>query len=91
MADQATVQGLDSYIRRKHINFGDPKRGMKPIWPVSDSHIRQAIAEGWFPEGIRISPRVTVYRLSEVLAALDKKYAEAKSSVTADSPDHTRE
>jgi len=91
MADKAAFLDLDSYIRRKHINFGDPKRGMKPIWPVSDAHLRQAIAEGWFPAGTRISPRVTVYRLSDVLAALDKKFAEAKSNATANTPDLIRE
>ncbi len=88
MADRVNAHDADVYVRMKHIIKGDPERGIRPIFPVSDAQIYRAIAAGWFPAGIKLSPKVTVYRLSDVLAALDKKYAEAKSNAT---PELTRE
>lgn len=44
---------------------------------ISKSKLYSDIAEGKFPAGIKLSPRVVVWREEEVDAAIEKELAEA--------------
>lgn len=50
--------------------IGDPKRGIEPLIPVSRSGWHAGVREGKFPAGIKLSPKITVWRESDVLALI---------------------
>lgn len=53
-----------------------PAKGDRPasrgLLSVSASHWHDGVRRGIYPRGIKLSPRVTVWRLDEVLAVADK-------------------
>ena len=50
--------------------IGNPAKGIEPIIPVSRSHWFAAVADGRFPQGIKLSERVVVWRGEDLLALL---------------------
>lgn len=53
-----------------------PAKGDRPasrgLLSVSASHWHDGVRRGIYPKGIKLSPRVTVWRLEDVLAITDK-------------------
>jgi len=57
-----------------------PAKGDRPasrgLLSVSASHWHDGVRRGIYPKGIKLSPRVTVWRLEDVLAITDKAGAQ---------------
>lgn len=53
-----------------------PAKGDRPasrgLLSVSASHWHDGVRRGIYPKGIKLSPRVTVWRLDDVLAVADR-------------------
>jgi len=73
MAD--TVQQLHSpaFLRLRQI-LGDPKATppIPPIIPISKSAFWSGIATGKYPRGIKLGPKTTVWRASEIYALVEQ-------------------
>lgn len=58
-----------------------PAKGDRPasrgLLSVSASHWHDGVRRGIYPKGIKLSPRVTVWRLEDVLAITDKASAQS--------------
>jgi prophage regulatory protein len=53
------------FIRITHI-IGDPRRGIKPLIPVSRSTWWAGVASGRYPKPIKLSEGVTVWRVADI-------------------------
>ena len=42
------------------------------IFPVSRSHWWQGIKDGIYPQGVKLSPRVTAWRIRDIKALLER-------------------
>lgn len=62
---------VDGFVRANQI-LGDKKKGVAPFLPVSRAHWFQGIKEGKYPQGIKLSQRVTVWRAEEIRALGDR-------------------
>ena len=56
----------ESLIRMKRIT-GDSKSNIQPIVDLSPSHIWDLVSKGKFPQPIRLSPKVTVWKYGAIL------------------------
>lgn len=66
------VQALnDRLVRVKEIT-GDPKNGQPGILPISRSAWWCGVRDGRYPAPVKLGSKTTCWRLSEVLALLDK-------------------
>ncbi len=50
--------------------IGDKKRGIEPLIPVSRSTWFDGVKTGRFPAPVKLSPRVSAWRLEEILALI---------------------
>ena len=66
----AQVSPLVSRLLRVAQVLGDESKGIPPMIPVSHSHWYQGVKDGRFPKGIKLSPRVTVWKESDILALM---------------------
>ena len=48
--------------------LGNPKKGVEPIVPVSRSTWYKGVAEGRFPQGIKLGARSIAWRASDIAA-----------------------
>ena len=55
------------FLRLKQI-IGDKKLGIEPIIPVSKSTWWQGVKDGRFPQPVKLSERVTVWRVEDIEA-----------------------
>ena len=62
----------DSFYRLKQI-IGDKKNEIPPIIPVSSSTWWLGVKSGIYPKPIKLSPKVTVWRGSDLLALIREK------------------
>lgn len=51
---------------------GDKKKGFAPLVPVSKSGWWAGVAKGIYPKGVKLSPRVTVWRTSDIRALIEE-------------------
>ncbi len=56
---------LDGFVRAYQI-IGDPNKGIAPFFPVSRSQWFAGIKEGIYPNGIKLSARVTVWKAEAI-------------------------
>ena len=63
------------YVRLKQI-LGDPKAGVPPIIPISKSTLWTWVKDGFFPKPIKLGPRTTVWRVSDIRKLIDLEVQE---------------
>lgn len=61
----------DGWMRISQI-IGDPSRGIPPIVPVSRSGWYAGIREGKFPAPVKLGPRVSAWKASDIRALVVK-------------------
>jgi len=54
------------FLRLKQI-VGSPKHGLMPLIPVSKATWWRGVKSGLYPQPIKLSPRVTVWRSEDIL------------------------
>lgn len=62
----------DTYLRLPQI-VSDPKRGTIGLLAISRSFFLDQVKKGIFPQPIKLSPRVAVWRRSEIEALIAAK------------------
>lgn len=62
----------DSYLRLAQL-VNNPKTGARGLLGVSRSFFFNAVKQGLFPKPIKLSPRVCVWRQSDIEAFIAKK------------------
>lgn len=60
------------FLRLFHI-VGDRKKGYAPIYPVSKSTWWQGVKDGRFPQSVKISRGITVWRVEDIRALISKE------------------
>lgn len=65
----------DGFLRLRQI-VGNPAAGVPPIVPVSKSTWWQGVKDGRFPKLVKIGPRTTVWRVSDIQALIDQSAVE---------------
>lgn len=60
----------EGFLRVSQI-IGDRKKNLAPIIPVSKSTWWEGVASGRFPKPIKLSPRVTVWRVEDIRALIE--------------------
>lgn len=53
------------------------------LFPVSRSRWWQGVKEGIYPQGVKLSPRTTAWRESEIMALIERLTAEARAQGAA--------
>lgn len=66
------------FLRVKQI-LGDTKQGIPPIIPVKKSAWWQGVKSGRFPKPIKLSAGVTVWRVEDIRALVDRLNSEPKA------------
>lgn len=61
----------NALLRLTHI-IGDPKRGIPAVIPVSKSTWWAGVASGRFPKPVKLGPRTTAWRASEIRALIEE-------------------
>lgn len=63
----------ERFLRLKQI-IGDPKANppIPPLLPIGKTAWWKGIAEGRFPQGIKLSKKITVWLYSEIMILLEK-------------------
>jgi prophage regulatory protein len=51
--------------------IGDPKAGIPPIIPVKKSCWWAGVRSGRFPKPVKLGPRVTAWRVSDIIALIE--------------------
>lgn len=67
---QHDSQQADAYMRITQI-LGDKRRGIAPVIPVSPATWWRGCRTGRFPPPIKLSPGVTVWKRSAVMALVE--------------------
>lgn len=57
----------EGYVRLKQI-IGDPRKGIPGVIPVSQATWFRGVAEGKYPEGKLLAPRIRVWNVDEIRA-----------------------
>ncbi len=57
------------FFRLKQI-IGDPKNNIEPLLPISKSGFYAGIKAGKYPAPIKLSPRVSVWRVEDIMQLL---------------------
>ena len=60
----------EGFLRLSQI-IGDRKRDLAPIIPVGRSTWWDGVSTGRFPKPIKLSPRVTVWRVEDIRALIE--------------------
>ena len=65
---------ITGYLRLPQI-LGNPKKNppIPPLIPIGKSTWWEGIKTGRYPKGIKISPGITVWRVEDILALIQKK------------------
>lgn len=63
------------YLRLKQI-VGDKKTGIPAVIPVSKSTWWKGVAEGRYPQPVKLSERCTAWRVSDIMALIEKEAVE---------------
>lgn len=50
--------------------IGDPAKGLPPIIPVKKSTWWKGVADGRFPQPVKLGPRVTAWRVEDIRALI---------------------
>ena len=50
--------------------IGDPAKGLPPLIPVKKSTWWQGVKTGRFPQPVKLSPRVTAWRVEDIRALI---------------------
>ena len=50
------------------------------IVPVSRNHWKKGVRDGVFPQGVKLTPRVTIWREADVLAVVAGEYQGGKAA-----------
>jgi predicted DNA-binding transcriptional regulator AlpA len=59
------------FLRVKQI-IGDSKRGLPPLVPVSRTTWWQGVKDGRFPKPLKLSEGITVWRVEDVRALIER-------------------
>jgi prophage regulatory protein len=62
---KATTEAKERFVRITEI-CGDRRKGIEPLVSVSKSYWWKGVRTGQFPAPIKLSPRVSVWRYSEI-------------------------
>lgn len=62
-----TNQNSQIYVRLRSI-VGDPRTGRAGILPIGASTWWAGVAAGRYPKPVKLGPRITAWRLADVLA-----------------------
>lgn len=57
------------FVRLSQI-LGDPEKGIPPIIPVKKSTWWKGVADGRFPQPVKLGPRVTAWRVEDIRALI---------------------
>ena len=52
---------------------GDPKKNEPPLIPISKSSWWAGVKSGRFPQSVKLGPRTTAWRESEILEIVERK------------------
>lgn len=52
--------------------IGDPKKGLPPLIPVKKTCWWDGVKSGRFPKPVKLGPRVTAWRVEDILALIAK-------------------
>jgi len=66
----STLSSCNSSFLRLPQIIGDPNRGIPALIPVSRSSWWQGVKDGRFPMGVKLGPRITVWRRADIDALL---------------------
>lgn len=69
----------DSFLRIYHI-LGDPRRDIPPIIPISKSSWWAGVKSGKYPQPVKLGPRTTAWRASDIQAVIDRFNNQGESS-----------
>lgn len=58
--------------------LGSPKYGNPPLIPVSKSTWWEGVKTGRFPQPVKISPRVTAWKVEDIRDFMEKDFSESK-------------
>lgn len=50
--------------------IGDPAKGLPPLIPVKKSTWWKGVADGRFPQPVKLGPRVTAWRVEDIRALI---------------------
>ncbi|MBW7657779.1 AlpA family phage regulatory protein [Hydrogenophilus thermoluteolus] len=53
-------------------NLGDSKKGIPPLIPVKKTTWWDGVRKGRFPKPVKLGPRVTVWRVEDIRALIEK-------------------
>jgi prophage regulatory protein len=59
------------FLRLSQI-IGDPKRGQPPIIPIGHSAWWSGVKSGRFPQPVKLSARITAWRVDDIRALLEQ-------------------
>jgi len=70
MAQSPNTDSLDilprtGFVRMKQL-IGDPRTGQPPLIPISRSSIWRLVQAGQFPAPIKLSAKITVWRVEDI-------------------------
>src|SRR5262245_41096817 len=84
------LEGRDALLRLKQI-VGDPKADppIPAIIPVSKSTWWAGVASGLFPRPIKLGPRTTAWRASDISRLIDRSSTIASPQWARDLPEHS--
>ena len=66
-----SIQLTDSFLRLSNI-LGDERRKIPAIIPISKSSWWAGVKSGKYPQPIKLGPRTTVWRASDIQAIIDQ-------------------
>jgi len=67
------------FLRLHHI-LGDPRRDIPPIIPISKSSWWAGVKSGKYPQPVKLGPRTTAWRASDIQAVIDRFDNQGESS-----------
>jgi len=74
------MQNLEPRFLRLHHILGDPRRDIPPIIPISKSSWWAGVKSGKYPQPVKLGPRTTAWRASDIQAVIDRFDNQGESS-----------
>ena len=66
-----STQTTNSFLRLSQI-LGDSRRNLSPIIPISKSSWWAGVKSGKYPQPVKLGPRTTAWRASDIQAVIDQ-------------------
>jgi prophage regulatory protein len=74
-----SIQLTDSFLRISNI-LGDNRRNILPIIPISKSSWWAGVKSGKYPQPVKLGPRTTAWRASDIQKVIDRFSSEGEDS-----------